>query len=122
MAEDSFDFELTGVAGLLSTLQRAGDDAPRAAGAANGRFADRVRDDVQQTFAARGWGATSDVRSRRGSGGPHDPTAYVFVEGGAAFQESGTSTQPPNPSLRPAVDRFLGELDGMIADEVEKLL
>lgn len=119
---DGLDFELTGVAGLLSTLQRAGDDAPRAAGAANGRFADKVRDDVQQTFARRGWGATSDVRARRGSGGPHDPTAYVFVKGGAAFQESGTSTQPPNPSLRPAVDRFLGELDGEIADEVEKLL
>lgn len=114
--------DITGDGTLSSLMGQAGANASRAVGKAFGAGADAIADDVDRELQSRGWTNTSEVRARRGSGGPHDPTAYVFLEGGAAWQEEGTSTIPPNPVLGPAADRRVADIVEHAAAEVRRLL
>lgn len=114
--------EITGDGVLSGLMQQAGVNASRAVGKAFGAGADAIADDVERELQSRGWTNTSEVRARRGSGGPFDPSAYVFLEGGAAWHEEGTSRIPPNPVLGPAADRRTEEIMERAAAEVHRLL
>jgi len=94
----------TGVRGVKSAVGAMGDGV------------DAIAADVERQFSARGWGATSRVRARMG----RNRDAFVFLEGGAAWQED--HPDRPRPTLAPAVDRAVGAIEAEIVDRVGRLL
>ena len=115
------DYDISGLAGVQAMMAQGGRRATRAVGAANGAGADRIADAAESEIASRGWGDTSTVRARRGSGGPFDPQAFVFLEGGAAWHEEGTSVIPPRPVVGPLADRMVDSIAEDAADRVASL-
>ena len=112
------EHDISGLAGAQAMMAQAGRQGARAVGAANGAGADRIAEAAESEIASRGWGNTSTVRARRGSGGASDPNAYVFLEGGAAWQEEGTSTIAPRPIVGPLADRMV---EGIAEDAAERV-
>ena len=110
------NYGLDGSDAATAAMARAARDAPRAAGKVFGDVADDVAADVEGQWGSLGWGATSEVRARRGSGGARDPRAFVFVSGGAAWQEDHPTS--PRPTLGPAWDRHRAGVVERVADAV----
>jgi HK97 gp10 family phage protein len=104
---DAFD----DLARLAQDLDRAGALAGRQARGIVAKGVDRAAADAKAR-ARTVWnrsglatGASADsIRARmsRTSGGDLQ-AGYLFVEGGGAYQETGTGHHPPNPVIEPAV-------------------
>lgn len=105
---------------LAEMFRRGGREAPRRVGSVYGSAADDVAGETAADHARRGWGTTSEVWARRGAGGPYDPSAFVFMSGGAAWQED--HPDRPQPTLGPAFDRVARGLEDRIADAIEGML
>ena len=105
---------------IADLYEVAGRDAPRRAGAVLGAAADEISGSVASEHQTRGWGETSRVWARRGSGGPYDPRAFVFMSGGAAWLEDHPDW--PQPTLTPAFDRAQAGIEDAIGGAAEGLL
>lgn len=117
-----FDWKQMGLEATAVALARAAFSADRRAGAAIGASADKVVERVESRWSSLGWGDSSSVRARRSQKGADDPTAFIIVEGGATWQESGTSKHPPRPTVRPEVDSESARLERRLGDAIERLL
>lgn len=112
------NWQQVGMEATAVALMQAAFSADRRAGAAAGEAVDRVAARVERRWQRLGWGNTSYIHPRRSRKGANEPTAYLIVGGGAAWQEGGTSRHAPRPTVRPEVDSEQGRLDRKMADSM----
>jgi hypothetical protein len=100
---------------LVRDLDKAAKSAEKQARGITAKTADRAVTTARGAARAKWTGGEGDSASsiRARMSRRETTVGYVFVDGGGAYQETGTGHHPPNPVLGPAVD---AELDRWARD------